>query len=47
VRLKNLPQGAAEALRQAMLVHNNIKFWTCVNAILHVMSTAGFTSGQS
>ncbi len=44
VRLKNLPQGAAEALRQAMLVHNNVKFWTCVNAILHVMSTAGFTS---
>lgn len=43
IRFKNLPPEAAEKLRAAMVKHNNIKFWTCVNAILNVMESAGFT----
>lgn len=44
IRFRNLPEGAAEALRIAMQVHNNIKYWTCLNAILRVMAYAGFSS---
>jgi len=44
IRLKNLPAHAAEQLRDAMQTHNGKKFWTCVNACMHVMTDAGFSS---
>lgn len=42
LRLKNLPEGIDVAIRAAMEKHNNVEFWTCVNAILHVLSDSGF-----
>lgn len=46
VRLTNLPEGTTEKVRQAMLTHDNVKFWTCVNAISNVLHTAGFHSSD-
>jgi hypothetical protein len=46
LRFLNLPPNAAEALRKAMVMHHGIKYWTCVNACLRVLSDAGFTVPQ-
>lgn len=42
IRFTNLPPHAAQKLREAMQIHNGVRFWTCVNACLHVMADAGF-----
>lgn len=44
IRLKNLPPKAASALRLAMQKYHGRKFWTCVNACMHVMQEAGFST---
>ncbi len=46
IRLKNLPAQAAQRIREGMQAYDGQKFWTCVNACMHVMEHAGFTSGS-
>lgn len=46
VRFLNLPPHAAGKIREAMQVYDGQKFWTCVNACLHVLERAGFQASN-